>query len=177
MLTFTSLGGTAVRLEGGERALTIYPTHAPKAGDIALFVTPEEDPRPNTISWPGEYDIAGITVRGVGQDEGKKVSYAIEVDGVRCAFIAMPMADWSEQDLEYLGDVDILVVPGTNVSVVQKLLDEVDPRVVILLPTEKNKIDPDVIKLCGAAAVSPISQYKVKGTLPQEGREVVILSE
>lgn len=173
MLTFTPLGGPSLKIAGGAKPVVAFP---PKIypDTINLLAGPEEQPPKDAISWPGEYDVAGITIRGIGQLEGQKVSYLVEVDGVRIAFPASPLEEWSEFDIERLGEVHILVLPGENAKVCQLLLDEVDPRAVFLVPATDGSIHPDVLKLCGAVGKEAVSEYKLKGALPVEGREVVV---
>src|SRR3989338_5812489 len=108
MLTITSLGGTSVKVSGGPRAFVVFPQKI--HGDLLNFLAaPEENPTKNVISWPGEYDVAGIVAKGIGHLEGQKVSYAITADDVHFAFPASPLEDWHSEDIERLGDIDVLV--------------------------------------------------------------------
>ena len=175
VLTFTSLGGHSLRITGGQKAVSVFPGKNAE-GDMNLLPSPQEEGPDNAISWPGEYDVAGITVRGIGHGEGQQVSYLIEDDGTRCAFPCSPLLEWSEEDIERLGDVHVLALPAENSKVVQKLLDEVDPRVLLLVPGKDGKLDSDVLKVCGAVGKEQVSEYKLKGSLPAEGREVVVFA-
>jgi hypothetical protein len=172
-LTFSPLGGPSLKITGGNKPIVVFPTKI-YSDTINLLAAPEEQPPKEAISWPGEYDIAGITVRGVGQLEGQKVSYLVEADGVRCAFPASPLEEWSEYDIERLGDVHVLVLPGENLKACQQLIDEIDPRILILVPAKDGTIHPDVLKHCGAQDKEAVSEFKLKGALPAEGREVVV---
>ncbi len=135
---------------------------------------PEETLRPNVVSWPGEYDFGGMTVRGIGQEAGKQVSYTCQLEGVRFAFIGSPVLDWQDAEIEALGDIDILVVAADEPKKVNKLVEDVDPRIVILYET-KGGNTAAVAKAIGAAAQT-LSEYKVKaGSLPSESRQIVIL--
>ena len=176
MLTFTATGGPGLRCTGADKPLTAFDPKAAQSGDIVLLPLPQENPPATTISWPGEYDIAGITIRGIGQAEGKIVSFITVIDGYRCAFLASPLQDWTDPELEQLGDVHVLAMPAENAKLAQKLLEEIDPRVLILCPGSQGGIDNDVLKSCGALGKEFVAEHKVKG-LPAEGREVVILSK
>ena len=59
----------------------------------------------------------------------------------------------------------------------QKLLEDVDPRMLILVPSEKGKMDPEVIKACGAQGKELVDELKVKGSFSAEGREVVVFGK
>ncbi len=173
MLTFTYSGKTSVRITGGSLPVTFFPD-APVSGGLSLLPSPQEFPSREVISWPGEYDVGGITVRGIGHKDGQKVSFLTEIDGIRIAFPASPPEDWSDHDLEQLGDVHVLVMTAEDPKRFQKMLDDIDPRVLILTPAADGTIDQDVLKACGAVGQEQASEYKMKGSLPQEGRDVVV---
>lgn len=178
MITFSSLGGSAIQCDTGIKNLIVFPEKGDVSGaDLVLHGAPEEEPAPNTISWPGEYDYNGLSVRGIGHDDGGKVSYAIQVGNVRCAFLSPPLHDWDDYELELLGDIDILVISGNDSKLLQKMVDEIDPRILIPLPTKENgSAFAEVLKNFGAQGVEAVKEYKQKGSLPAEGREIVVLS-
>ena len=175
MLTFTSSDGRSLQVEAGKQKLTFFPSKA-TSGALSFFAKPDEDPANGTISWPGEYDMGGVSIRGIGQDQGGHVSYVFEVDGVRCAVLGAPLQDWSDHDLELLGDVAVMAIQGNDSKIVQKLIDEVDPRVLIPLASEKSTVN-DVLKVAGAVGTAAVDEWKLKGGLPAEGRQVVVLSK
>lgn len=174
MLTFTHSEGSGLRITGGPKPVSVFVTKASNGDDIRILANPEEEPTPNTISWPGEYDRAGITVRGIGHADGQQVSYMVEIDECRIAFPSSPLAEWSDTEIEQLGDVHVLVLPAEDPKRCQKLLDEIDPRMLLLVPAADGSLHPDVIKACGAAGKEQVSEYKMKGSMQAEGREVVV---
>jgi hypothetical protein len=173
MLTFSHISGPSVRVSGGEMAIVSYPQKI-VSGSINLLPSPQEFPSREIISWPGEYDVAGVTIRGIGQMEGQKVSYLTEVDGMRVAFLDSPLQAWDDIDIERLGDVHVLVLPAEDQKLCQKLIDDIDPRVLILVPGADGNINQEVIKAAGAVGKEQVDEYKLKGSLPAEGREVVV---
>jgi hypothetical protein len=56
---------------------------------------------------------------------------------------------------------------------VQKLVEEFDPRVLILLPGSEKGALGAVEKVIGVKERT--AEYKLKGALPAEGREVILL--
>ncbi len=174
MITFNAVSGSGFRIVGGPRSICAFNAKAAEAKDLVLLSTPEESPKSDVLSWPGEYDRSGIAIRGVGQDDGQHVSFVCFVDDVRIACIAAPLRDWSETEVAKLGEVAVLVVPAQDAKKVQALVDEVDPRVLILVPGEGGKMDNDVLKAVGALGKEQLSDYKLKG-MPSEGRDVVVL--
>lgn len=173
MLTFTHLKGSSIRVTGGGLPVVSFPDKIME-GTINLLPSPQEFPNREQLSWPGEYDVAGVTIRGIGQQEGQKVSYVVEADGTRIAFPNAPLEAWEDADIERMGEVQVLVLPAEDPKLCQALLDELDPRVLIIVPTSDGTIHPDVLKACGAVDKEHVSEYKLKGALPQEGREVVV---
>lgn len=176
MITFTALGHTAIRAEYSDGVLIALPGEVKPENDaIVLKSTPDDMPEAKVISWPGEYDVQSLAIRGIGHDDGEIVSYSVEVDGVRCAFVCSPMRPWTDHEIELLGDIDVLFIPTDDPKALQKLVDEVDPRVLIPLDTGGAEKHAESLKICGAANVAPVAEYKVKGALPAEGRETVVL--
>lgn len=174
MLTFSYVGPGSVKCVGGSLPIVSYPAKAVD-GAINLFSSPEPIPTRERISWPGEYDVSGIRVRGVGQLEGQKVSYMVENDGVRTAFISSPLEDWESIDVEHFGDIHVMVLPSDDAKKCQTLIDEIDPRVLILIPGSDGNVHPEVMKAAGAQGKETVKEFKLKGIGAAEGREVVVL--
>jgi hypothetical protein len=175
MLTIKHLSGSSVSLSDGKTDVIAFPKK-PVANAVNLLSSPEESPKLPNISWPGEYDVGGVAIRGIGHKEGQQVSYVLQMDDVRVALASSPVDEWSQADIERLGDVHVLVLPAENVKHAQTLIDEVDPRVLVLVSGADGTMDPDVVKAAGATGKEPVSEYKLKGSLPAEGRETVVLS-
>ncbi|MBI2636007.1 hypothetical protein HYW84_01645 [Candidatus Peregrinibacteria bacterium] len=177
MLTFTSVSPTSFRLQNGDATLTVFPnpSDAAKSGKsgITLAAVPEEEGSQGVISWPGEYNISGVSIRGIGHDDGRQVSYVADPDHIRCAFLSEPVKDWTDRQIEAVGDVSVLVLPAADAKLTQKLVDEFDPRVLILLPGKDKDALKSVEKIIGVK--ERVGEYKIKGSLPAEGREVVVL--
>lgn len=177
MITFSLSPSTGLLCRSGSAAgLDVFPSGKCAEGCIALASVPEEIPTKGVISWPGEYDMSGSSIRGIGQKEGQQVSYVVDVDGVRCAFLSSPLQDWTDYELELLGDIDVLAVSGEKPKVVQKIVEEVDPRMVVITPVD-GKIEGGLVAACGGEGVEPTKEFKLKGSLPPEGRQVVVLKE
>src|SRR3989338_5297741 len=174
MITFSLSGASGLLCRSGSVALDVFPSGKVAEGCTALLSVPEEVPSKGVISWPGEYDIGGASIHGIGQKEGQQVSYVVEVDGVRCAFLSSPLQDWTDYELQLLGDTDVLVVSAEKPKVLQKIVEEVDPRMVVIMPVD-GKIEAGVVAACGGEGVEPTKEFKLKGSLPQEGRQVVVL--
>lgn len=175
MITITSLGSQTIKCDVHGSTVVAFPDSPVKDANLSLLSAPEEEVKKGVISWPGEYDVGGIAIRGIGHEEGQKVSYVIDDGNVRIAFISTPLHNWTDHNIELLGDVDILCLPADDVKIAQKFIDEVDPRVLIPLPTKDEATFAELLKAVGAQGKEMESEYKLKGGLPAEGREIVIL--
>lgn len=174
MLTFSATGPASFRLTGGPASLSVFPDKAGGKDAITLLAAPQEKDHAGVISWPGEYNTQGISIKGIGQLDTKQVSYEADIDSVRLGFLSAPLQDWTDKQLETIGDIDVLVMPAGATKLVQKLVDEIDPRVLILLPGKDKDALKQVEKVIGVKERT--SEYKLKGSLPAEGREVVVLA-
>lgn len=176
MLTFSLLKDSTLRIAGAKKDILVFPKDKVSGDDLVLLPSPQESPSNAVISWPGEYDVAGITVRGVGHDEGQRVSYAVEADSIRVALPNTPLHEWTEDEVSGLGEIHVLVLRGDDdAKKAQKLLDEIDPRLLVIIPGADGAFNDDLLKICGAQGKEHVDEHKVKGTFGVEGREVVVL--
>ena len=118
--------------------------------------------------------MGGVSIRGIGQSDGGHVSFVIEAEGVRIAILSAPLQEWSDHDLGLLGDVAVMAIQGDDPKIAQKVIEEVDPRVIIALASEKSSA-ADVLKVVGAVGTAAVPEWKLKGGLPAEGRQVIVL--
>jgi len=96
------------------------------------------------ISGPGEYEILGISILGFpsfhddkeGSVRGKNTIYVFEIDGLRIAHLGDLGHALSEELVEDLGDIDILMVPvggeytiGPNEAT--NVVSAIEPTIVI----------------------------------------------
>ena len=174
MVTFTPIDG-GIRVESSTATFDVFPKKVSK--DIWTLQSHPEETLENKklVSWPGEYDFQSVTMRAIGQEQGKQVSFSAVSDGIRMAFIDAPILDWSDADIEKLGDIDVLVLAGDNPKKITPLIESVDPRVIILFETKDGDLAGSA-KACGQSSVTPVGEFKVKpSTLPQDSRQVIVL--
>ncbi len=112
MLTFSALPGSACKLSGSGFSLAVFGDEkSGSKGALLLKSKPDEEEKEGVISWPGEYNVMGVSIKGIGQKEGQQVSYVVDADDVRALFLSDPVEDWSDDDIETVGDADVLVAP------------------------------------------------------------------
>lgn len=96
------------------------------------------------ISQPGEYEIANVSIQGVGAqahvDESGTLGatiFKVVIDDIRVVVLGHIFAELSEQQLEALGIVDVLVVPvgghGYTLDAIGalKLIKKIGPKIVV----------------------------------------------
>ena len=177
MITFTHSKKTGVRATVGSVSVDEFPEGDAKTdATITLLALPEAEPTADVISWPGEYEKEGIAIRGVAHGNGEQVSFTTEIDDARVAFLSAPLHDFSDHELELLGNVDVLVLPASNVKLAQKLIDEIDPRVLIPVVDQDEAVYTELLIVSGAQDKEVEKEFKLKG-LPAEGRVVVVLQQ
>jgi L-ascorbate metabolism protein UlaG (beta-lactamase superfamily) len=88
---------------------------------------------------PGEYDLKGVTVTGIPlkQEDNHVVVWLIESEDIKILNLSH-IKNWNmtEDDIESLGDIDILIVPVGGESVLDsstaaKIVNEIEPKIVI----------------------------------------------
>ncbi len=98
-----------------------------------------------TLEGPGEYEIGDFSIRGVaamrhldaGTDTAGTTMYRISVGDVHIALLGNIASKLSEDQLEAIGVVDILIIPvgggGYTLDAVDavRLVRQIDPKVVI----------------------------------------------
>ncbi len=95
---------------------------------------------PFLINDPGEYDLKGVTVTGIPlkQDEKRYVTaFLIETEDMSILNLShIREFNMKEDDVEDLGDIDILILPvgGNSVMTAKdaaKVVNEIEPKIVV----------------------------------------------
>lgn len=137
------------------------------------------------IEGPGDYEIGDFSIHGISatrhidseQDEKIGTIYRIEIDDVRIALLGNVSAKLTDEQLESLGVVDLMIVPvgggGYTLDAVNAtaLVRLVDPKAVIPVHYADNALKYEVpqdelglfTKELGAP-VETVSKYKVKNS-------------
>jgi L-ascorbate metabolism protein UlaG (beta-lactamase superfamily) len=170
------------------------------SSNIALFSTKEKgqnfshsDPNKDLfiIDGPGEYEVGGIFIKGVGVSQeigGKKrmnTVYSVLFDDINlCHLGAISSADIKPEALEMLGSVDILFVPITGgelatPAIASKLATSFEPRLVIPLHGHEKGVDAAALKVFlkeeGAEGSVPLDKLTIKKKELEAREEAVIV--
>ncbi len=175
MITFSTKAGAACAVNAASVTFEAFPEKPSKDTWTFLSHPEEELTNKKVVSWPGEYDFSGISVRGIGQEDGRQISYVCHMESVRVAFIDGPVLEWTDSDIERLGEIDVLVIAAENPKKVLSVVEAVEPRLVLLFEVKDGDL-AGTLKACGAAGAETVDEFKVKaGSLPQDSRQIVVL--
>jgi L-ascorbate metabolism protein UlaG (beta-lactamase superfamily) len=149
------------------------------------------------IDMPGEYESAGVVVHGIAarahmDEEGKHSAtiYTVEADGTRIAILGHVFPEISEDQLEQIGMVDIVVAPvgghGYTLDGVGalKIIKEIEPKVVV--PTHyadkavkyevpQSELD-EAVRGLGMEIAETLDKYKYKPAELSDSTKLVVLN-
>lgn len=144
---------------------------------------------PFLVNDPGEYDLKGVTLTGIPlkQESSRVTIFLIETEDMRILNLShIKEFNLTEDELESLGEIDILILPvgGNTVlsaSQAAKVVNEVEPKIVI--PSHYKM--PDLIldldakekflKEMGGKSETVDKLTVKKKDLQEEGTKVVVL--
>ena len=118
-----------------------------KDSDIALYTSPNVKQVQNskfTIDAPGEYEVSntsfkGVAARGHMEEEGKQGAtiFRIISDDIRIVFVGHIYPELTDEQLEAIGTVDVLVIPvgGSGYTLdpvgALKVIKKIEPKLII----------------------------------------------
>ena len=118
-----------------------------KPGEIALFTSDHASPDKEVkmvIDMPGEYEVSDVSIQGIvaraHMEEPKghgATIFKVIADDVRVAVLGHIYPELSDEQLEALGTIDVLIVPvGGNGFTLDsvgalKLIKKIEPKIII----------------------------------------------
>ncbi|MDQ5885813.1 MAG: hypothetical protein QG628_210 [Patescibacteria group bacterium] len=159
-----------------------------KPTDIILSTTRLTSDEPKAVlavDGPGEFEASNVSVSGIAarahMDEEAKMSatmYKIVADDVRIAVVGHIYPELSEEQLEALGTIDVLVVPvgghGFTLDAVgaSKVIKKISPKLVIPTQYADSKLNypvpavslADALKELAMEPKETVTKLKIKGT-------------
>lgn len=172
-MDITYLGHSSFRLRGSSASLVTDPFDPKMVGfkftgveaDIVTVSHNHEDHNRSDlvknvkreVAGPGEYEISGVSIIGYptfhddkkGETRGKNTVYVIEMDGLRIVHLGDLGHKLSDEMLEALGDVDILMVPVGGVytitpRVAVEIVQVIEPKITVPMHFLAQGINPEV---------------------------------
>ncbi len=173
----------------------VLSTHGHHDHSAVEAVAPIEADKQLVISSPGEYESRGVMIYGVpawhdnveGKERGAVTMYVLDSEGIKVAHLGdIGQKELTEQQMEQLGRVDILMIPVGGVYTVDAagamgLISQIEPRIVIPMhysvPGGTTKIEgvEKFLKSWGGKAPEPVEKFKIaKKDLPAEDTQLVV---
>ncbi len=169
-----------------------------KSENVALFTQlPNNAPESRLkITDPGEYEVSDVSIFGIRSrshmDEVSAQSatiYKIQFDDLRVAIIGHIHPDLSEDQLEEIGIVDLLIIPvggnGYTLDAVgaMQVIKKIGPKIVIPTHYEDSKINypvpqqplSEALKVFSVDASDPIAKFKPKPIDFSDNMQVIVL--
>ncbi len=202
---------TSARNKGEQTSVLIDPfseetgLRVPKfSADILLITHDHHDHnnvkavegKPFLIRGPGEYEIKNVFIQGIpawhddkeGKERGDNTIYIIEAEDLRlCHLGDLGQKELTDEQLEAIGDVDILMVPVGGVYTISakealKIMSQVEPKITIpihyQIPKLKTKLDglDKFLKALGIKSIDSQDKLSIKKKdIPQEEAKIVVL--
>lgn len=205
-MELTFYGANCLRLSA-KKAQIVIDDNLTKLGLKAVTKPTDISLRTNTMfpehldstfraEMPGEYEIAGVVIRGIAarghmDEEGKKtaVIYTVEADDTKVAILGHIYPELYEEQLEAIGLVDVAIVPvGGNGYTLDgagalKVIKQIEPKVVI--PTHyadkalKYEVPQaeltDAVKNLGMEISEKLAKYKIKPAELSDTTRLIVL--
>lgn len=170
-----------------------------KNGDIALFSGPHGTPAAETklvIDHPGEYEVSEVSIQGIAarahtDEEGAKTATIFKVvgDDIRLVVTGHVFPELSDDQLEAIGTVDVLVIPvGGNGYTLDatgalKIMKKIEPKIVIPTHYADTSLDYPVpqqeletaLKELAMEPKETVPKLKIKANDIGETTELIVL--
>ncbi len=167
-------GEGCFRLQSGDLSLLVNPLNNRLKADVVLrtLALPDDPIVPEEISFPGEYEMKGIDITGIGlagESSAKilKTVYSVRWEDMHFLFLGHISQPLNAAVLEELDSPDIVFVPTGDEHFIDpeaalKLVHQLRPKVVIPAyypPTGRQVKSLD--KFLAAAGVKPETEEKL----------------
>lgn len=208
-MTIQWFGQSCFRIEAKEGSILVDPfskeigLRPPKIKDDLVLVSHqhydhdsvgEANPEAFVVRSPGEYERKGIHIKGIGSfhdnaqgaERGLNTIYVIKAEDVTVCHLGDVGQDaLTDQQVEAIGDVDVLMVPvggtyTTDAKAAAHVVSQVEPKIIIPMhyKIEGLKIDLDgpqkFIKEIGLTPEKTDKFRTAKKTLPTEEVKLVM---
>jgi len=150
---------------------------------------------PKVFNWPGEYETAGIHFRGIvsfhntkeDKEQKENTIFKADLNGIHLCHLGSLGTKLTPEQLESVGDVDILFIPVGNKEAIdakkaKEVIEQIEPRIIIPMAyhTEGDTTGLDALELflkeMGAQAGEQIDTFTVKRSeLPDDNSKVVVI--
>lgn len=122
------------------------------------------------IDLPGEYEKSGCLMYAFDRNDERL--YHFRTEGYWIAYVPSLLSDVTPEALDFLGSVDVLVMPGAKSM--QQVVEKIEPRLLVTYGDTAQEIAHSL----GVAETTPLAKYKMKDAdLSSEKTGCVILGQ
>lgn len=151
---------------------------------------------PFVIENPGEYEVKNIFIQGIlgfhdkAQEKGANTIYTIDSENIKlCHLGDFGQKELTEEQLEKIGEVDILMVPiggeaTLSAKEAAKIMSQLEPRITIpmnyALPKLNVKLESldKFLKVFGIKSLVPINKLSIKKKdIVTEEAKIIVLQK
>jgi hypothetical protein len=140
-MVISLLGPSGVRCQVADFSLLVDPP-IKKKGNLMLETETKIDeidfPEEGQIRGSGEYEVAGVKIRGIDVGGDKKVlrtAYAVRFDNIRLGFLNGLSGQLGQDVLDKLGEMDVLFINPESSSLSSKelvaLIKKIEPSILV----------------------------------------------
>lgn len=149
------------------------------------------------LDWPGEFEVSGVAIEAFSAEEHAKAGgvegeeariFVFAIDGIKVCHLSGLSHELSDDLIDHIGDVDVLLVPvGGNVVLdakrAQSVVDSIEPRIVIPMyyADTDSKLElggcEEFLKAVGQTELEAMKKFSISGkaSLPDGTMEFVKL--
>lgn len=181
---------TGLRFPRAQSASIIVQSHDSNGANNSEAIQKEGEKSPFLVSHAGEYEVRGIFVTGIHaplQDVTPHTVYRIELEDIAIGFLGALDRTLSDKEMEYLGAIDILIVPAGGKTVLDAkqaadLISRIEPRLVIASYIHSDGLNAPLADAWALAreigcATEEVNKLKITKTgLPQDDEKMIIFS-
>lgn len=151
---------------------------------------------PRVFSWPGEYETKGVHFKAIHsfhnpEDDKEQLEnniFLMHFNGIKLCHLGAQGRALSTEQLEQIGDVDVLFVPVGGKTVLsakksKKVIEQIEPRIIIpmIYASEGHTIELEPLSAfmqeMGSTPPETVDSFKFKKSdLPDENSKIVLLN-
>jgi L-ascorbate metabolism protein UlaG (beta-lactamase superfamily) len=170
-----------------------------KAGDIAIYSHDHDQPKQEVklvIDTPGEYEVSNVSIKAIAarahMDEDNKQSaviYRLIADDIRVVVAGHIYPDLSDDQLEAIGTIDVLIVPvgGNGYTLdpigAQKVIKKIEPKIIIPTHYDDKDINYEVpqqpleeaLKALGIEPKETVDKLKLKSAEIDDLTQLIVV--
>ena len=152
---------------------------------------------PKVFNWPGEYEVGGVHIQGIpsfhntrdDKEQKENTIFTFSLNGVHLCHLGGVGTRLTPEQLEEIGDVDVLFVPVAGKETIdakkaKEVIEQIEPRVIIPMSyceeDDKCGLGPlaPFLNEMSAQALAPLDELEVKRSeLPEDTSKIVVLKQ